>query len=213
MKNLLKSPLFFINVFLLGLVVLLSININPNSTNLPSFAKKAIAAVSSILGEGSTNYLAAFDSTNQIGNSSIYDTGSRIGIGTTNPGYELEVNGAIKGNYVGTSPRTYLYREGLCLNGVCKTAWPSGGGGGVSKIIAGSNITISPTSGTGNVTIRSTGSAPPGDYCVFKRTGYSCPSWAPVQEGLKMIGSFSRLDDSRTGDSGHGYNITVCCTK
>jgi hypothetical protein len=32
-----------------------------------------------------------------------------------------------------------------------------GGGGGVSKIIAGTNVTISPTTGLGDVTINSTG--------------------------------------------------------
>jgi hypothetical protein len=50
-----------------------------------------------------------------------------------------------------------------------------------------------------------------GGFCVFKRTGYSCPSWAPAQEGLQTIGFFGNLDDQRTGGSGHGYNITVCC--
>jgi len=52
MKNLFKNPLFYINVFLLVLLILLSASINPNSTNLPSFAKKAIAAVQNIIGQG-----------------------------------------------------------------------------------------------------------------------------------------------------------------
>jgi len=154
-----KSPLLVINIFLLGLVVLLSININPNSNNLPSFAKKAIAAVSSILGEGTTNYLAAFGGATEIGNSVIYDDGSNIGIGTASPGYKLEVNGTIRGKCVGTSPQVYLYDDVLCINNDCKDAWPSGGGGGVSKIIAGSNITISPTTGIGDVTINATASS------------------------------------------------------
>lgn len=39
----------------------------------------------------------------------------------------------------------------------------SGGGGGVTQILAGSNISISPTSGTGSVTISATAtSTPPG---------------------------------------------------
>ena len=50
-----------------------------------------------------------------------------------------------------------------------------------------------------------------GGFCVFKRTNYVCPSWAPVQEGLKLIGSFNNLDDKRSGSKGHGYYITVCC--
>ena len=41
----------------------------------------------------------------------------------------------------------------------CRTAWP---GGGVTNIVAGSNITISPTSGTGAVTISSTAAMPSG---------------------------------------------------
>ena len=52
----------------------------------------------------------------------------------------------------------------------------------------------------------------PQGFCVFKRTGYSCPSWAPTQEGgPKQIGIFINLDDSVTGSTGHGYNITICC--
>lgn len=51
-----------------------------------------------------------------------------------------------------------------------------------------------------------------GKFCIFKRKGSSCPSWAPVQEGMKLIGSFARLDDDRTGSGGHGYYITICCS-
>jgi len=98
MKNLFKNPLFYINVFLLVLLILLSASINPNSTNLPYFAKKALAAVQFILGEGTVNSLAAFTGANQIGNSIIYDTGANIGIGTTGPSQKLDVNGNIKAN-------------------------------------------------------------------------------------------------------------------
>jgi len=91
MKNLFKNPFFYINIFLLVLLILLSASINPNSTNLPSFAKKAIAAVANILGEGTVNYLAAFTGANQIGNSIIYDTGTKVGIGVTNPSQKLDV--------------------------------------------------------------------------------------------------------------------------
>ena len=89
MKNLFKNPFFYINIFLLILLILLAGSINPNSTNLPSFAKKAIAAVQNIIGQGTVNYLAAFTGANQIGNSIIYDTGSNVGIGITNPNAKL----------------------------------------------------------------------------------------------------------------------------
>ena len=99
MKNLFKNPLFYGNVFLLVLLILFSVSINPNSTNLPSFAKKALAAVQNILGNGTVNYLAAFTDVNQIGNSIIYDTGTNVGIGTTNPAQKLDIgSGNISAN-------------------------------------------------------------------------------------------------------------------
>ena len=91
MKNLFKNPLFYVNIFLLILLILLSASINPNSTNLPSFAKKALAAVQNILGEGTVNSLAAFTGVNEIGNSIIYDDGTNVGIGITNPAQKLDV--------------------------------------------------------------------------------------------------------------------------
>lgn len=93
MKNLFKNLLFTLNVLLLVLLILLSVSINPNSTNLPSFAKKTLAAVQGILGEGTVNYLAAFTGANQIGNSIIYDTGTNVGIGTTEPNQKLHIVG------------------------------------------------------------------------------------------------------------------------
>ena len=48
-----------------------------------------------------------------------------------------------------------------------------------------------------------------GQFCIFKRTGGSCPSWAPVQEGMKLIGNFARLDDSRTGGGGFGLRLLL----
>jgi hypothetical protein len=43
------------------------------------------------------------------------------------------------------------------MEGVAGPQGPSGSAGGVTQIIAGTNITISPTGGTGAVTINSTG--------------------------------------------------------
>ncbi|MBI4919753.1 hypothetical protein HY838_00395 [Candidatus Azambacteria bacterium] len=95
MKSLFKNPLFYINIFLLTLIFLLVVSINVSQTKLPSFVKKAIAAVQSITGAGSVNYLAAFSDTNQIGNSIIYDNGSNVGIGTAGPITKLDVAGDI----------------------------------------------------------------------------------------------------------------------
>lgn len=89
MKNLFKNPLFYINILLLVSIILISASINPNMTKLPAFAKKAIAAVQNILGDGAVNYVAAFTGVNQIGNSIIYDNGTNVGIGITNPSQKL----------------------------------------------------------------------------------------------------------------------------
>ncbi len=69
----------------------------------------------------------------------------RVGIGLTGPTQVLDVAGYVKG-------------IGLCIADDCRDSWPSGGNGsGVSKIIAGNNISISPSGGTGDVTINATG--------------------------------------------------------
>jgi len=97
MQKLIKSPLFYINIVLLIAFFLLITSINVNQTNLPSFLKKAIAAVQAITGEGGVGYLSAFTATNQIGNSIIYDYGTSIRIDTqdtTNEGGEIELDGA-----------------------------------------------------------------------------------------------------------------------
>jgi len=91
MQKLIKSPLFYVNIVLLIAFFSLVTSINVNQTNLPSFLKKAIAAVQAITGEGGVGYLSAFTATNQIGNSIIYDTGTNIGIGTTAPTSILDV--------------------------------------------------------------------------------------------------------------------------
>lgn len=69
----------------------------------------------------------------------------RVGIGLTGPTQVLDVAGYVRG-------------VGLCIADDCRDSWPSGGNGsGVSKIIAGNNISISPSGGTGDVTINATG--------------------------------------------------------
>lgn len=63
-----------------------------------------------------------------------------VGIGTTSIGtYKLNVNGTVNGTQ-------------LCINGSCRSSWPSGGG--VTSVNAGSGISVSPT--TGAVTVSST---------------------------------------------------------
>ena len=130
MKNLFKNPFFYINIFLLVLLILLSASINPNSTNLPSFAKKALAAVQSILGEGTVNYLAAFTGANQIGNSIIYDTGTNVGIGTTNPSQKLDVG---SGN---VSANDYWIQTAKSGVGIWASQMGGAGGSGIANYVS-----------------------------------------------------------------------------
>lgn len=62
-----------------------------------------------------------------------------VGIGTTNPAYKLDVAGDVNAT-------CFRVSGGTCLSS-----------GGVSQIIAGSNVTISPAGGTGAVTINASG--------------------------------------------------------
>ena len=45
-------------------------------------------------GSGSQNYVSKWTSGSALGNSQLYDNGSRVGIGTTSPAYRLDVNGS-----------------------------------------------------------------------------------------------------------------------
>jgi hypothetical protein len=51
------------------------------------------------------------------------------------------------------SVSNYLKAAGVCIGDDCRTSWASGGVGGVSKIVAGNGITLSPSEGTGDVTV------------------------------------------------------------
>lgn len=49
-----------------------------------------------ITGTGTTNYVSKFTASGTIGNSLIFDNGSSVGIGTTTPFRQLDVNGALR---------------------------------------------------------------------------------------------------------------------
>jgi hypothetical protein len=60
----------------------------------------------------------------------------KVGVGTSNPGYKLDVNGTVNGTQ-------------LCIAGTCKSSWPSGGGGLPAANGSASAPSINFTSDTG----------------------------------------------------------------
>ena len=68
-------------------------------------------------GSGSTNYVPKFTGATTLGNSTIYDTGSRVGIGRTNPTEKLHVQGNIRaeGN-INTSASGGIYASKGSIN-------------------------------------------------------------------------------------------------
>src|SRR5579863_9982552 len=50
---------------------------------------------STVTGSGTTNYIPIWTSSTALGNSKLYQTGGKVGVGTTTPAYALDVNGYI----------------------------------------------------------------------------------------------------------------------
>jgi hypothetical protein len=72
-----------------------------NGSNCPSSLGGA-----NISGAGTQNYLAKWSSSDALGSSVIYDSGTNVGIGTTSPSQKLDVNGSI--NISGASALLYF---------------------------------------------------------------------------------------------------------
>ena len=58
-------------------------------------------------GAGTTNFVTKWLDTDTVGDSVIFDNGTNVGIGTTNPGYKLEIDGTLK-----STGRSYLATNG-----------------------------------------------------------------------------------------------------
>jgi hypothetical protein len=69
-------------------------------------------------GSGSTNYVSKWTGSTSLGNSIIYDNGGNVGIGTTNPGQKLDVQGNIRlGGYniYMANSNSHFYGDGANL--------------------------------------------------------------------------------------------------
>ncbi len=69
----------------------------------------------SLTGTGTSNYVPKFSTSTTLGNSSIFDNGTSVGIGTATPSAsnKLEVNGNIASS------------TGFCINNSCISSWPN----------------------------------------------------------------------------------------
>ena len=102
---------------------------------------------------GTTNYLSKFTGTNSIGNSLIYDDGTNIGIGKTNPGVKFDVVGDIRatGYFYGTAAQVNNIQtngQNLSIKGVGSTL--------VTIDQTSGNVGIGTTSPTGKLDILDT---------------------------------------------------------
>jgi len=93
-----------------------------------------------VTGTGDENYVAKFTSTGSvIGNSSIFDDGTNVGIGTTSPGYKLEVESAASGDIAiygktGVGVGVYGYTTGYAASYTGAGVYGFNGGHGYGVI-------------------------------------------------------------------------------
>ena len=81
------------------------------------YAETAGGAVGGISGSGTANYIAKFIDPNTIGDSVIYESGGKVGIGTASPDSKLEVTGSssgpiLSGTNTGTGYAGYFEQAG-----------------------------------------------------------------------------------------------------
>jgi hypothetical protein len=129
---------------------------------------------------GTTNYISKFTSANSIGNSLIYDNGTNVGIGTTSPGYKLQVNGdtaffSTSGNPLSVitqgsegKGRLYLYDGGSATIGLQTNG---------ASYFNGGNVGIGTTSPTEKLHVRN------GNLLLDSDPGTSPGIWMPDING------------------------------
>jgi hypothetical protein len=113
-----------------------------SSPALPGAPKPAQAAAHpDVTGTGTANYLSYWTSSTALGTSALYQTGGKVGLGTTTPGSALEVDTATASAILGNSTATSGSINGVAGqtaspagNGVVGSSFAATGGNGVAGV-------------------------------------------------------------------------------
>ena len=84
----------------------------------------SLSEISGVDGTGTANYIAKWSDTDTITNSVIYDNGTKVGIGTTNPAVEFHV----QGSGTGIPGRTFARFENTSVNSAAAAQFYNGDG-------------------------------------------------------------------------------------
>ena len=89
---------------------------------------------------GTANYVPIFTGTNTVGNSAIYQTGGNVGIGTTAPGSNLQVEASSAYTSTSTTPAIRIAGDTKLSTGLVMDMGiqPSGGYPGIVQVWGGS---------------------------------------------------------------------------
>ena len=156
----------YLNTFLF--VVATFLIVDTFSLSGHEFIRSALASIGNISGEGTINYIARFagaaNPSNQIGNSIIYDTGTNVGIGTTNPFAKLQSEGAttaynsdsglISAQVSGTSKRVNIGYDTTLDVGYIQSVQSGTGNKSLLLNASGGNIGIGTTSPNAPLDVR-----------------------------------------------------------
>jgi Chaperone of endosialidase len=123
---------------------LLKIRIGCLMLGLLSLVLSASAQVS---GSGAHNYVPIWTSAATLGNSTIFETGGKVGIGNTSPGATLDVTGANGGGNGGNAPMALQIKGGSGARG--------------SGIVGGSGAPVNLTAGSGGISTAGGGAGGP----------------------------------------------------
>lgn len=124
----------------------------------------------------------------------------------------------IIGDGVNSATRLAIGANNYVLTSNGSTAAWSAATGGVSQIIAGTNVTISPAGGTGVVTINSTGGGGGGGTSTYTRTTFTATAGQTVFTATYAVGYLQiyvngvlLTGSDYTATSGTDFTLNVAC--